>query len=116
MKILHLTLKKKWFDMIYSGEKKEEYREIKSYWIKRLIDEMFSWDCATKKDIEQHYEACRNGFFKKFDRVIFKNGYSRNAPSVTVELKGIAIGLGMKSWGAEPDTEYFILQLGEIIN
>ena len=32
MRVLHLTLKKKWFDMILSGEKKEEYREIKSYW------------------------------------------------------------------------------------
>jgi hypothetical protein len=26
MRILHLTLKKKWFDMIASGEKREEYR------------------------------------------------------------------------------------------
>lgn len=29
MKTLHLVLKKRWFDMILSGEKKEEYREIK---------------------------------------------------------------------------------------
>ena len=29
MKILNLTLKAKWYDMIESGEKKEEYREIK---------------------------------------------------------------------------------------
>jgi len=28
---LHLTLKKNWFDLILSGEKKEEYREIKPY-------------------------------------------------------------------------------------
>ncbi len=28
---LHLTLKKNWFDLILSGEKKEEYREIKHY-------------------------------------------------------------------------------------
>ena len=27
MKILHLTLKKKWFDLIQSGEKTEEYWE-----------------------------------------------------------------------------------------
>ena len=33
---LHLTLKKKWFDLILSGEKKEEYREIKDYWCKRF--------------------------------------------------------------------------------
>lgn len=34
---LVLVLKKKWFDMIDSGIKKEEYREIKDYWIRRLI-------------------------------------------------------------------------------
>ena len=34
MNTLHLTLNKKWFDMILSGEKTEEYREIKPYWTK----------------------------------------------------------------------------------
>ena len=29
--MLTLPIKKKWFDMILSGEKKEEYREIKPY-------------------------------------------------------------------------------------
>lgn len=38
MKILDLVLKGKWYDMIASGEKKEEYREIKPYWEKRLLD------------------------------------------------------------------------------
>lgn len=28
-KTLHLVLKSQWYDMIASGEKKEEYREIK---------------------------------------------------------------------------------------
>lgn len=36
-KTLTLSLKKKWFDMIASGEKTEEYREIKPYWEKRLL-------------------------------------------------------------------------------
>lgn len=31
-----LPIKKKWFDMIASGEKKEEYREMKPYYDKRL--------------------------------------------------------------------------------
>ena len=26
---LHLTINRKWFDMIVSGEKKEEYRDMK---------------------------------------------------------------------------------------
>lgn len=37
MKILRLPLKKEWFNMIESGEKKEEYREIKDYWSVRLF-------------------------------------------------------------------------------
>lgn len=35
-KVLTLSVKKEWFDKIVSNEKKEEYREIKPYWIKRL--------------------------------------------------------------------------------
>ena len=34
--MLTLPIKKKWFDMIKSGEKKEEYREIKQYWFTRF--------------------------------------------------------------------------------
>ena len=34
--MLTLPIKKKWFDMIASGEKKEEYREIKEYYEIRL--------------------------------------------------------------------------------
>lgn len=37
MKTLHLPLKAKWYNMIESGVKTEEYREIKLYWINRLI-------------------------------------------------------------------------------
>lgn len=36
MKKLNITLKKKWFDMIASGIKKEEYREMKPSWMKRF--------------------------------------------------------------------------------
>lgn len=35
---LFLILKKQWYDMIASGEKLEEYREITPYWIKRIWD------------------------------------------------------------------------------
>lgn len=31
-KVLTLAVSKEWFDMIVSGEKNEEYREIKPYW------------------------------------------------------------------------------------
>ena len=35
-KVLTITVSKQWFDKIVTGEKTEEYREIKPYWIKRL--------------------------------------------------------------------------------
>lgn len=37
MKTLHLPLKAKWYEMIESGVKTEEYRGITAYWIVRLF-------------------------------------------------------------------------------
>ena len=37
-KVLHLSVSKQWFDLISSGEKTEEYREIKEYWLGRLFN------------------------------------------------------------------------------
>jgi len=89
MNILHLTLKKKWFDMILAGIKREEYREIKPYWRKRLLG-------------------------KKFDAIHFRNGYGKSAPCFTIELTGVYRGLGIVEWGASAGKEVFILRLGEI--
>ena len=36
MSNLSLVLKHKWYDLIESGEKTSEYREVKPYWDKRL--------------------------------------------------------------------------------
>ena len=90
MKILHLTLKKKWFDMIASGEKPDEYREIKPYWIKRLLN--------------RHYDA-----------VQFRNGYSKKSPVYLCKLNGILQGIGNVKWGAPEGKNVFILKLGERI-
>lgn len=45
--MLTMPIKKKWFDMILSGEKKEEYREIKPYWTIRLAKSFGYINCAT---------------------------------------------------------------------
>jgi len=34
--VLHMTLKRIWFDQIALGKKKKEYREQKAYWERRL--------------------------------------------------------------------------------
>lgn len=100
-KILHLTLKKKWFDMILSGEKKEEYREYKYFWKRRL--------CVFPMRVPWNV-------FKECDLIIFRNGYSNNAPEIQIECKGIMLKTGNTEWGAEKGKEYFVLSLGEIIN
>lgn len=74
MKILHLTLHRKWFDEIATGKKQREYREIKPYWTARL--------CELDTDKSFLY-------FKKFDEVHFHNGYNKNSPFMRVECKGI---------------------------
>lgn len=92
---LKLTLKKKWFDMISSGEKKEEYREIKPYWIKRLKFDIWN--------------------VRPFLYVEFRNGYMKDSPRIKVELKKIMIGKGREEWGAEQNKEYYILHLGDVV-
>ena len=53
--------------MILSGEKKEEYREIKPYYRSRLIKEGF----LDVYGLPQKYVGT----------VMFRNGYSHNSPS-----------------------------------
>jgi len=102
VRVLRLTLKKKWFDMIISGEKKEEYREIKQYWIKRLTN--------------QNPDGTVNGksFYKDYNFVEFINGYGKDAPKMIVRLEVIEMGRGLEKWGAEEGYDYFKIKLGEI--
>ena len=109
MRILHLTLKKGWFDMIASGEKKEEYREIKPYWIKRLLNYGY----------EDQFEApyLTDQMIKKFDVIEFRNGYSKNARTMRVEWMGLQIGQPSYKWfGRHEEGIIFIIQLGQILS
>ena len=115
MKVLYicLSLKGEWYDMIESGIKKEEYREVKPYWIKRLCDEFYTDErCVTC--IQDHCLEClnRNGrrySCKPFDVVRFSYGYTKK--TMDFEIKSILIGKGNSEWGA-PDKEVFIIKLG----
>lgn len=85
-KILHLTLKKKWFDLIKSGKKKSEYREIKPYWTKRF----FEYDKVLALGNTSPYGV--PAYKKSFDYIIFTNGYSKDAPKIVVEWKDLIMG------------------------
>jgi hypothetical protein len=124
MKVLHLTLKKRWFDMIASGEKTEEYREIKPYWAARLLYKIkVPWGgyLSAWPDIVNGDYSCDgwsefvspNCIFEKFDAVKIRNGYTKNAPSLTFKMNEIRITTGFRDWGAEHGKKYFVIKLGE---
>jgi len=99
--ILHLNVKLKWFDMIASGEKTEEYRIIKPSW-----NRIFS--C---------YIKIKGKFYHPTDVIIcFSNGYSKNRKQVLVECNGLYVREGRVDWGAIPGEEHFVLKLGKVIN
>ena len=62
--MLHLTLKREWFDQIARGVKRNEYREYKPYWKKRLEG-------------------------RRYDVILFRHGYSSDAPEMLVEYRGL---------------------------
>lgn len=103
---LILPIKKKWFNMILSGEKKEEYREIKSYWEKRF-KKYFNWNFGEDEIFEWH-------FSKKPQKIKFQNGYGKDVPSFLAECT-IRVGTGREEWGAEPDVDYYILEIRNIL-
>lgn len=63
---LFMTLKQPYFDQIKVGVKREEYREIKPYWTRRLEG-------------------------RKYDTITFQNGYSKTSPRITLVYRGYYI-------------------------
>ena len=98
-KTLYLHLKKKWYEMIESGVKTEEYREIKPYWDKRLMRDKWNFCTDSLCHIPQ-----------KLDAVKFSYGYTKR--TMTFELNRITIGKGKKEWGA-PNEDVFIIHIGK---
>ena len=89
---LHLNLHSKWFDMILSGIKKEEYREMKPFWHKRFLAG------------------------KEFKTITFSNGYGKQRRQFVIECLGVQSSLGIVEWGAPEAVCVYILKLGRILS
>ncbi len=123
---LQLTIKKHWFDLIKSGEKTEEYRELKPYYVVRLLEPKNGKKHNIKETelminaLEYHYhpkwdkELITAGV-KKYESIVFRNGRSASAPTIEVEYKGLKVAKGKLEWGAEPNKIYFVLVLGKVL-
>ena len=83
--------------MILSGEKTEEYREIKPYYDSRFL-RLFDMDESDNPTgLDEH-------------PILFRNGYSHTSPSF-VAVCTLSRGKGRPEWGAKPDRQYWILHI-----
>lgn len=121
MKPLHLILKRKWFEMIESGIKTEEYRDLSEYWVHRLCFARLNGDCVEPHiRTSEQCKYCRMVTPEEylpfpFDAVTFQLGYRKDAPRMTFKVKDIIIGEGKFELGAPVDKEVFIIKLGKRI-
>ncbi len=91
--MLVLPIKKQWFDMIKSGKKKEEYREIKPYWASRLFRSQISWGVGLEY-------LLNNKNVEQYGHVKLRNGYKKDSPSIICYCH-VYRGQGKEEWGAE---------------
>ena len=120
MKILELSLKKEWYDMIECGEKREEYREVKPYWVKRLLDykrlkEYFidnRKELLVKQVLFTNCQVIKNAgedFPRGYTHVRFRYGYTKRTMMFTID--SITMGIdGRPEWGAPTDKPVFIIK------
>ena len=114
--MLILPIKKKWYDMILSGEKKEEYREIKPYYTKRFKTAKLIYsggDYMLYGGISHDEFWMISQLAPGSQKVMFRNGYSADSPSFIAECT-LSRGSGEEEWGAEPGKEYYILAILKI--
>lgn len=87
-KILHLTIKYKWFREIALGKKLFEYREIKQYWISRLFN--------------------KDKSVREYDEIHIRNGYSLDKPFMRLKWHDWM-------YGAYRGVDCFVIKVHDII-
>lgn len=98
--MLVLPIKKEWLDMIISGEKKEDYREIKQYYDSRFQNYFYNGKIRISKNLVDK-------------EVVFRNGYEKTSPKVKC-LIHLTKGEGKKEWGAIQGKKYYVLEILKI--
>lgn len=129
MRTLSITLKRKWFGQIKAKTKLHEYREIKGYWVSRLITSD-SKDFEPEKITDDIINLYNSGY-TDLDTILYmikakesyyalvkaKNGYNPTSPVITWRHEGLKIGLPNPDWCEPEDIGklVFILEIGDVI-
>jgi len=126
-KVLVLPLKEKWYRMIESGIKTEEYRELTPYWCNRIlyhcplgIDEYWNivlgnCDYFNKEHpyVTLHHLLIGEYGTRGYTHVEFTLGYPKKGDTsrrMLKEIDLIKVGKGNPEWGAPEDKEVFIIK------
>lgn len=91
--MLNFVLKKKYFEEIKAGRKTVEYREVKDYWTKRLINEFK--DLTSLKEVLHEVHAPIKANPSHTHKIIFRNGYTSEI--LGAEFVSLAIVSGKKT-------------------
>lgn len=97
--VLHLVLNKKWYDMISSGKKLEEYRDVKDYYRTRIRNTIRRFAETKAKEIV----------------VAFSCGRRKAGLYMTVIAVNIFQDCLHPEWG-EPKGSHYVLALGQRVN
>ena len=119
MVVLNLVLYAQYFDLIKSGRKKEEYRDITSYYANKL---MAGGYFETKEDLEDFVSKLKKP--SERDKVMKEKGayfrYGNNLPNDYTHIRFYRGHTGMTMLvevkGIEIQDKYFVIKLGKIVD
>ena len=100
---LNLTIKRKWYDLIRTGDKKEEYRTFRNKAAFRLFDVVL-----------------KQGHLPDDPIAVFRNGYNMGSAAVATEIVGLSLRGGNEvqhpEWGEPTDSEvHMVIELGKVL-
>lgn len=129
-RVLLVGVMKRWFDLLRSGYKKEEYRTISEYWIKRLLtcDYPFEEPGTEEVHIKNFIHDIRAGHPwedvlkayqytpKTFDVVRVRNGYGGKVPQLDIKFDRLTIGKPQPGLAPKESLNelFFIIHLDDI--
>jgi len=97
-----------WFDMILSGVKKEEYREVSKHY-----QSLFKIQFLQTTMGKDYYSHCDRFPYKVLH---LTKGYGHDKPQLWAHIESISIGRGNPEWGAPTDRDVFIIRLGDVFH
>ena len=112
---------------MHQVKKREEYREVKEYWLKRLfrhddyaildqqmLDEVI-YEINNKPYTTNELYDWSGWHPKRFNFVCFRNGYSKDSPEIWCVCEGIVIKQAKPEWSDNAKGYYFTIKLGRIL-